>query len=179
MLHSWTRGQAPCGDNDHQELLLDGLPPSFCPVLIVGIQSWILGAQNFSPDGTHLLTTRRVPTPPRGEKGFLEDEAGGLASSGTLSLSTHLQKPWQGPGEGKRFPLLTPGSRLSENHSWLSQSALPLADQGAGNARSSKGEGSATSSYHCMHDPRPREEPTPLAPQPHLPALNAAGLPRK
>ena len=109
-------------------------------------QSWILGAQNFSPDGTHLLIMRRVPTLPQGEKGFLEDGAGGLASSGSLSPSTHLQRPCRIPGEGKRFPLLTPGSRLSENHSWLSQSALPLADQGAGNAWSSKGEGSATSS---------------------------------
>lgn len=111
-------------------------------------QSQILGTQSFSPDGTHLLTTRRVPTPPQGEKGFLEDGAGGLASSGSLSPSTHLRRPCWGPGEGKRFSLLTPGCRLSENHSWLSQSALPLADQGAGNAWGSKGEGSATSSYH-------------------------------
>ena len=39
-------GRPPCGDNDHQELLPEGLPPSFCPVLIVGIQtragSWVL-----------------------------------------------------------------------------------------------------------------------------------------
>lgn len=37
---------------------------------------------------------------------------------------------------------LTPGSRLSENHSWLSQSALPLADRERSECLEQQGEGS-------------------------------------
>lgn len=123
VLHSWTRGQAAVGI-----IAIRSSCQRACPSLLSCFnrgtpdQSQILGAQSFSPDGTHLLTTRRVPTPPQGEKGFLEDGAGGLASSGSLNPSTHLRRPCRGPGERKRFSLLTPASRLSENHSWLSVS---------------------------------------------------------